>query len=182
MRLTLFCLVMLALVPACAPSPYYTERHLTTPGEIPRDANGEPVWALVRTSPQAVSPAPNPRPALAALPLPDRPVLVSDIGKDVPLGAGAGVRAGALAGGADVLRRDGPQGARGRPAEERVHRQHLLRTAHAAEHHRGLRRDPRQPVFRRPDRAAGRVLRRHPGRDPAADQHHQRHPRPRLAR
>ena len=39
-----------------------------------------------------------------------------------------------------------------RPAQERVHRQRVLRAAHAAQRHHRLRRDPGEPVFRHAQR------------------------------
>jgi len=61
-------LVLLGLlVAACAPSPLYV-RHKTigTPGEIPRDARGEPMWDKI--GPPRVGSTPAPVPPLPAPP------------------------------------------------------------------------------------------------------------------
>ncbi len=75
------------------------------------------------------------------------------------------------------------RGARDRgPPQERVHRQRLLRAAHAAERHHRLRRDPDEPVFRRAQPAPARLQPRHPRQLEPAPVAHQRHPRPRHDR
>ena len=48
-----------------------------------------------------------------------------------------------------------------RPAQVGVHLQRVLRAAHAAQHDHRLRRNPRQPVFRRAQHAPDGVLPRH---------------------
>lgn len=47
------------LVAACAPSPLYVARDQPgTPGEIPRDATGEPIWDRIPPPPPPGKPAP----------------------------------------------------------------------------------------------------------------------------
>ncbi len=44
---------------ACAPSPLYVSRASTgTPGEIPRDPRGQPLWSKIPAGPPAAKPAP----------------------------------------------------------------------------------------------------------------------------
>lgn len=51
MRCVFLCL---ALVQACAPSPLYISRApVGTPGEIPRDPRGEPIWDRIPPPPAA---------------------------------------------------------------------------------------------------------------------------------
>lgn len=53
-------LAMLALLLAagCAPSPLYVGKAVGTPGEIPRDERGEPIWEAIPPPPAAATPAP----------------------------------------------------------------------------------------------------------------------------
>ncbi|MFN3288506.1 MAG: hypothetical protein ACK40H_08655 [Sphingomonadaceae bacterium] len=55
----------LVLVAACAPSPLYVGKaRVGTPGEIPRDERGEPIWDMIPPPPAGTRPAePLPRPA-----------------------------------------------------------------------------------------------------------------------
>jgi len=57
-------LVLLGLlVAACAPSPLYvSHKTIGTPGEIPRDARGEPMWDKIGPPRMPSAPAPVPLP------------------------------------------------------------------------------------------------------------------------
>lgn len=45
---------------ACAPSPLYVGSTSNgTPGEVPRDNRGEPIWAAIPPAPPPPAPAPN---------------------------------------------------------------------------------------------------------------------------
>ncbi len=54
------CSLALLGISACAPAPLYTSSGIhkgaVTYGEIPRDTNGEPVWAAIRPAPVAAQP------------------------------------------------------------------------------------------------------------------------------
>ncbi len=52
-------LAALLLAAACAPSPLYVSRSsVGTPGEIPRDPRGQPVWDKISAPPAPAKPAP----------------------------------------------------------------------------------------------------------------------------
>jgi hypothetical protein len=64
MSLPILVLAILGLS-ACAPSPYYVDGVATTPGEIPRDTYGIPVWTAIPPKPEApagLPPLPPPLP------------------------------------------------------------------------------------------------------------------------
>ena len=58
-----------ALLAACAPSPLYVGQPYKrgTPGEVPRDGTGEPLWDAIRPAPPA--PAPRTMPPAPGIPI-----------------------------------------------------------------------------------------------------------------
>lgn len=70
MMRNLFLLAGTALgLAACAPSPLYVGQPYKrgTPGEIPRDANGEPLWDAIQPAP--LDPGPRMMPAAPGIPI-----------------------------------------------------------------------------------------------------------------
>lgn len=73
----------LAMLPAaCAPAPLYSGNRLpkgaVVGGDVPRNAQGEPVWSAIRPIPEgAIIP---PRPGLTRLPLPTPPAAPAPAG------------------------------------------------------------------------------------------------------
>lgn len=57
-KIGLISLIVLTLLPACAPSPFWVGRVRGTQGEIPRDARGEPIWASIPPTPPPPPPGP----------------------------------------------------------------------------------------------------------------------------
>jgi hypothetical protein len=56
----LLSLAVLSTVAACAPSPLYVSSGKVsgTGGEVPRDAQGEPLWAAIKPPPPVTAPPP----------------------------------------------------------------------------------------------------------------------------
>ena len=70
MRIAVFAALLLA---SCAPSPLFvSHRPQPTPGEIPRDAWGEPMWDRIR-APRRVESARVPQPVPVVPPAPASP-------------------------------------------------------------------------------------------------------------
>jgi len=55
----IFTFAALLFIAACAPSPLYVSRSSAgTPGEVPRDPRGQPIWDKIPAAPPAAKPAP----------------------------------------------------------------------------------------------------------------------------
>lgn len=68
----------LLAVGACAPSPLFVGKSASgTPGEVPRDERGEPVWTAIAPPPPPPAPAPaidvNPGPPIQTIPPTTKP-------------------------------------------------------------------------------------------------------------